>query len=164
MYPSKPILDQATSDRFQTLFDDGLYDEARAVLPPVNVPLLRKAVEWVEEQAALPYNGAWDQNDWARTLSTWESQKRGCGSAYCFAGYVSQTAYPEFADTSVITVNANTYKTSDIAMALLGLTDEHYLLGSRALRVPGIDRYLFQGDNSPEDIRAICEFVAGEKL
>lgn len=70
----------------------------------IDVPLLRKAVEWVEEQEALPpRQREWRQSVWrgvafrpagivqgplqaARVVSG----GRSCGTTYCVAGYIAE--------------------------------------------------------------------------
>lgn len=162
VYPVPPRVSHPIADQFLTLYCTERYDEARSLLPSPNIPLLRKGLEWVEEQAALPYHGSWDQESWVRSLTPGESSRRGCGTAYCYAGYVTQTVYPEFAHTHVIYLDYNRYETNLVAQALLGLTDEHMRLG---LVAPGGSGYgLFYGQNTAPEIRAICEFTAGEPL
>jgi len=86
----------------------------------INVPLLRKAVEWVEEQAKKPeIDREWGQQAWyrkpfayARYLmqeltdnSRQEFQARirhyshladHCGTTYCVAGYIGQLLDEEY--------------------------------------------------------------------
>lgn len=123
-------------------------------IPKVNVPLLRKAVEWVEEQAALPVETrTWFQGDWvvteARRLRD-HGHSAGCGTSYCVAGWVASQAYPELADSQSALVGDEVLYTSEVAAELLGLTS--------------YDHTLFWGGNSAADIRRIAEELAGEKL
>jgi hypothetical protein len=144
----------------------------------VNIPLLRKAVEWVEEQDKLPEaEREWDQTTWAGArfidpndpslvydsymlgsgeyYKTWDeiqrlAEQRGmtCGTAYCVAGWIGQQ-------------QDSAYKTTwnppgkppvdDFAQVVLGLTAEQ------------ADE-LFDEGNSAADIRRISESIAGEKL
>jgi hypothetical protein len=61
-------------------YDRGFPDES---LNP-DVPLLRKLVEWVEEQDKLPpEQKEWNQGEWIDRFAV-------CGTAYCSAGYIGQ--------------------------------------------------------------------------
>lgn len=105
----------------------------------VNVPLLRKAVEWVEEQDAIP-GGSWDQSVYVSTYAP-------CGTVYCVAGYVGQLTDPRFKDTEQV----NGLHVETVASKALGLTEFQA-------------RELFDEDNSAPDVRRIAERIAGEKL
>lgn len=53
-----------------------------------NIPLMRKALEWVEEQAELPLvKREWYQGAWRTSHRT---QMWSCGTAYCVAGYICE--------------------------------------------------------------------------
>ncbi|GAA3510338.1 hypothetical protein GCM10022234_00760 [Aeromicrobium panaciterrae] len=130
--------------------------------PQVNIPLLRKAVEWVEAEADKPLEICqWLQGDWinrpsdrARMVEHYRSDDEfavslraktpDCGTCYCIAGYVDQVILgnPEpFTDSYVETRAAEA----------LGLSDNQ------------ADR-LFHSDNTVEDVRALAEEFAGERL
>lgn len=128
----------------------------------VNIPLLRKAVEWVEYQAALPesqcewYQGAWimRQNGWYNEATQqWENAE--CGTAYCVAGYVAQLVDERFKDSQWITESDGTKAhSSRVAAEALGLPE------GRSYDVP----QLFAATNTAEDVRRIAEEIAGERL
>jgi nucleotide-binding universal stress UspA family protein len=109
-------------------------------LPAPNIPLLRKAVEWAEAEAAkTDGTSLWDQTIWAGDT--------GCGTAYCVAGW---TVY-EAAGRQDVRVGP---QVESEAQALVGLTDDE-------------SSDLFHPDNSIEDIRRIAEQIAaraGERL
>lgn len=132
-------------------------DEERRELsdqvPEVNVPLLRKAVEWVREQAALPRRqSAWYQGNWA---IAGEELGRECGTAYCVAGYVAQLSgevvtmggsWPRLVDD-----DGQDLAISEYAQAQLGLvTDEADAL--------------FAAANGLEDVEWVASQLAGEEL
>jgi hypothetical protein len=124
---------------------DGLRSTTRhhTVLPrpDINIPLLRKAVEWVEEQDAKPEaESAWMQ---AGTVIVHpERFGRTCGTAYCLAGYIA----------AMVTGQERPQEPISTAVEALGLDD--------AFAVQG----LFWGDNNAADIRWIAEQLAGEPL
>jgi hypothetical protein len=103
----------------------------------VNIPLLRKAVEWAEAEAAKPEGGLWDQ-------SWYITDDNACGTSYCIAGWVNvqngAEGYDQITDTSA---------------------------AAESLGIPvwrGEDGHLFDGGNSIEDVRRIAEEIAGERL
>lgn len=105
----------------------------------VNVPLLRKAVEWAEAEAAKPYSEfcQWDQAEWV--------QQTYCGTRFCIAGYVAQLQDARFAGSSV--VDGRTAQ--KVAAEALGC---------------GHASALFAVTNTIEDVRRIAEDLAGERL
>lgn len=125
----------------------------------VNIPLLRKAVEWAEAEAAKPFETReWDQTFWALPASPndpnvcgnpFQSQAvldrlRGevdCGTKFCVAGWIVHAA-----GEAVLYYDAATR-----AAELLGVT------------IDAADA-LFVADNSIEDVRRIAEELAGERL
>lgn len=118
----------------------------------VNIPLLRKAVEWAEAEAAKP-NGLWLQKWWVSPADTSDSylmalrQAHGltedCGTAYCIAGYVCHVEGIE------------TGQHAEEAARLLGIDPGK----SSAAFIP-----LFAAGNTIEDVRRIAEDIAGERL
>lgn len=130
----------------------------------VNIPLLRKAVEWVESQAALP--GAereWHQEIWfisaedTHLYTAWgkrlaEQALPSCGTACCVAGWVASQEEPLiYHHQSNMYYNRKGEEPAIAAARLLGLTD------SQA-------DHLFSASNSAADIRRIAEGIAGETL
>lgn len=135
----------------------------------VNIPLLRKCVEWVENEASKPaIDRRWWQNRYLtppRVLAGWLLQyqpgvnilneyelldqvETHCGTAFCVAGYVGQL-YEEryqFEDCP-----DGLGHVSEFAQKKLGLTSEQA-------------QKLFAGENSVHDIRRIAEQFAGEPL
>ena len=135
----------------------------------VNIPLLRKGLEWVEEQDALPeIDREWNQRDWITSplfrslalvyqrgrFSSPEAHKRAarqvaphCGTAYCFAGYIAQLENERYANQ----IEVDGVDVGDFAQEVLGLTQDQA-------------NELFEGDNTAEMIREICERFAGQRL
>ncbi len=128
----------------------------------VNVPLLRKAVEWAEAEAAKPNGGSWEQGAWFVATDEgdpnvvvpdwWDADSiryrremyektPECGTCFCIAGYTA------FMVDGVVDAR----------------TVEH-----RAARALGIDLddavVLFDANNTIADVRRIAEEIAGERL
>lgn len=130
----------------------------------VNVPLLRKALEWVEYQASLPLiDREWRQEGFItlpeniaammlKFTPVYEGTKleqvaNHCGTAYCVAGYVGQLLEPAYA----LDEFHGGQHVGEFAKQELGLTN-------------GQADALFDGCNSAQTIRALCEQFAGEAL
>ena len=139
----------------------------------VNVPLLRKGLEWVEWQDTLPIiDSEWNQGDYlisptvkAFTMVAGERYLGNhrltmleiealttrvaphCGSAYCFAGYVGQLEDARYAKTDEV----DGVHVGQFAQEQLGITEDQA-------------EALFSADNTAADIRAICESIVGEPL
>lgn len=138
--------------------------------PEVNIPLLRKAVEWVEQEAAKPaIDREWFQGAWvstpedlaheladglARSVDVYavsEALEPHCGTAFCLAGYVGQMLDARYA--AVDTVDG--VHVSDFAAVALGVDHEP----GEGERIP-----LFHSENTAADVRRIAESIAGERL
>jgi hypothetical protein len=139
--------------------------------PQPNIPLLRKAVEWVEEQEALPWiDRNWWQGDyyvdplfWATIMvctsangkyRTASAQRRAaqlvaphCGSAYCVAGKIGADLDERYATSQVV----DGVHVAAVAREALGLDD-------------GQAQLLFAGSNKAADIRRLAEEFAGQPL
>lgn len=142
-----------------------------------NIPLFRKAVEWVEEQEKKTEDREWEQSAWVS--APWLYFQEGemddikwCETAFCVAGKIAfdlgwnvewSTLYdgaherPDHVMSKVITTPSGEKETvyamaSDIAESALG---GRYDSGSRDL---------FGGSNTATDIRSIAEAICGEKL
>lgn len=115
--------------------------------PEVNIPELRKAVEWVEVEDARPeVESTWRQRTY---YTSGNSIGRTCDTAYCVAGYVVSLhySYVEMLQMGEVAVDNRAKK-------ILGLTYEE---GVR----------LFNAHNDAKDVRRIAEYIAaraGEKL
>lgn len=151
-----------------------------------NIPLLRKAVEWVEGQEALNEGREWHQADWVVFPSLSSIQRGGwCETAFCVAGKIAFD----------LGWNIEMEKTSEAFMGPKGqeervyayastimsktITDENgdqekvyayasdiaeQALGQRYVDQPHYVGDLFGGGNTAADIRRIAETIAGEKL
>ena len=129
----------------------------------VNVPLLRKVVEWAETEDAKPVSlcqweqqsfvTSYDEQEHARQMveeTVWAkddsyyarlaSKVPECGTCYCIAGYVNEMHGNEPSDWRA-------------AANLLGIPFDNG-------RLP----MLFASGNTIEDVRRIAEDIAGEKL
>lgn len=118
----------------------------------INIPLLRKAVEWVEEQDAKPYeNRQWHQSQWrtpAKVAASVYGKAADCGTCYCVAGYVAELVGTEWNTVNWVQ-STDGRLAHDIAAEALGLT---------------ATGRLFDGDNTAADVRRIAEDLTGEKL
>lgn len=120
--------------------------------PIPNIPLLRKAVEWVEAQDALPeHERQWLQamyvlpaeapGTWLARLRATYNRPASCGTCYCVAGKIQHD----------LTGSENEVTARRVAMEALGLTDDQAFA-------------LFAGGNTAADVRRIAEDIAGERL
>lgn len=109
----------------------------------VNIPLLRKAVEWAEAEAAKPdrYCEWWQ----ASYKLDGEDIGRECETCYCIAGYVVHL-------NGGLPPDGDYEDYDEIAANLLGIDTDHHNFGSG----------LFNGDNKIEDVRRIAEQIAAE--
>lgn len=124
----------------------------------VNIPLLRKVVEWAEVEAAKPLElSAWYQKNWAVPVTDFPfyDEKLGyyhkapeCGACFCIAGYTGQVAGITISKSGAFVDGQHV---SDFARTALGLT------GDQA-------ETLFDAENTIEDVRRIAEEIAGERL
>jgi hypothetical protein len=113
----------------------------------VNIPLLRKAVEWAEAEAAKPVEQCqWYQGYWAVPA---EIIKRDCGTCYCIAGRVLHDAGLPIDDYSA-------ENNARAAAGLLGIDWEEAMYGG-----------LFSASNDIQAVRRKAEEIAaaaGESL
>lgn len=125
-----------------------------------NVPLLRKAVEWVEEQEQLDWedeNRVWWQKTYVVAKAVLTSVRNGtvgqlsqqaidCQTVYCVAGKICVDLY----GVDVVR-RMEPHQISNTARRELGI---------------GYDQAneLFYGSNNAEDIRELCEQFAGQHL
>ena len=124
-----------------------------------NIPLLRKMVEWVEEQAQLTENREWYQADWivapSEYLGLADEAENWCGTACCVAGKVALMDgwKPAFFSglATTVTKDGEYREVKEVAAELLGIPDY------------GVHP-LFDGNNTAADIRRIAEEIAGEPL
>jgi hypothetical protein len=125
--------------------------------PVPNLPLLRKAVEWVEEQAAKPErHRGWYQPAWRETASELD---RDCGTCYCLAGHVVESSGATWLDDETVAPEPGDFP------------EKYEFVGHRARLLLGLTRdeghSLFRGVNSAADIRRIAERIAaraGDRL
>lgn len=118
--------------------------------PEVNIPLLRKAVEWAEAEAAKPKSQSlWHQGAWSETA--------GCGTAYCIAGYVAQVVDARYEQSQ----NVEGVHVSNFAAEALGIGGQVDSCGQENCTCT-VD--LFSASNTIADVRRIAEDIAGERL
>lgn len=123
----------------------------------INEPLLRKMVEWVEEQDAHPET---TREWWQRRYLLSEPRRvmyyqheTGCGTAYCIAGKIAATLDPAYEKDEWGATRGTSFlvHASRIAREELGLTDVQ------------ADR-LFHAENSAPRIRQLAEEFVGHAL
>ena len=121
----------------------------------VNIPLLRKAVEWAEAEAAKPWEiSEWNQTAWETApenvvqidRETWTpisgaKKSPECGTCYCVAGFIVKS------EGASSRRSGWSRPAADLLGIDLNTADE-----------------LFDAANSIEDIRRIAESIAGERL
>lgn len=116
--------------------------------PAPNLPLLRKVMDWVTEQAGKHYGSSeWDQTMWVNGGAE-------CGTSYCVAGYVCHVSGADFIDGENVAYQGRVTGAGELARQLLGLSH------SESLR-------MFRGNNRLPDVRAVAAEVAeraGEPL
>lgn len=123
----------------------------------IDVPLLRKAVEWVEAEAQKEWRDReWIQGSWFMVR---ESDTGFCGTACCVAGWVAMQdesvtmevgPYGEPTDR-VTTSGGHTMHVAEYARDRLGLEEWEADV-------------LFSGANDAEDIRHLAEQFVGDEL
>lgn len=149
--------------------------------PTPNTPLMRKTVEWVEEQDKLSVEESqWRQGDWCTTkvvcdgelfslqsygttvedLGLWAGtyEEVKCGTAFCVAGKIAYDAGLDMDTQGVIVSSEDPH--------LSGYIGEHcseYAEDALGLE-PWQSTQLFSGSNGAEDIRRMCEAWTKEKL
>lgn len=121
--------------------------------PTPDIPRLRKAVEWVEAEATKPRP---QDRQWYQSNYFIRRPELTCGTAYCVAGMIAledgwTPEWKEFATATLVTKDGFTDSVHNVAKAALGLTDTQAFS-------------LFAGTNRAEDVRAVAERIAGERL
>lgn len=131
----------------------------------VDVPLLRKAVEWAEAEAAKPAEECgWYQASYVMPVRHGDGSPvaffgeddsmilkseeiNGCGTAFCIAGWVYWQA------------------TGAIVLDSLGRAPDVDTFARKALGITSAQASdLFSGCNSIDRVRSVAEEIAGERL
>lgn len=125
----------------------------------LNIPLLRKMVEWAETEDLLDEAREWDQTTWLHM----ETRSGYCDTTMCIAGKVASDAgwKPIFyGDGSASSAQKDgvTEEIRVIAINELGLANAVDSEGNVATWA------LFEASNCAADIRRIAEDLAGERL
>ncbi len=125
----------------------------------VNIPVLRKAVEWIEEQAKIPWRDrVWDQTRWVGNQRTPDinldhiyGATGVCGTTYCMAGYIAQSNGWTPVGMDAFWKDGVTKRAAVIAREILNIERDDAGL-------------LWFAPNDPVIIRERAEEIAGEKL
>jgi hypothetical protein len=117
----------------------------------VNIPLLRKAVEWAEAEAMKPPELCeWNQQMFVSGETATSRQRMGkatdCGTCYCIAGWVALQ----------VGEDPRGIDPDSVAAKALGIPNNWL--------DEGLNEHLFDASNSIEDVRRIAESLAGERL
>jgi hypothetical protein len=130
--------------------------------PVPNLPVLRKANEWVQAEALLPLaEREWEQSSWMITaperklyaVYVTKAEREAwlkCGTAYCVAGYVASLDGPVSRTPEGVVIAHDGTQVSEYAQQVLGLT------GYEA-------EELFEGDNSASFIDGFIREVFAEQ-
>lgn len=138
--------------------------------PTPNIPLLRKGVEWAEEQEQLVGLRMWNQDFWFRTLDRKLAKQNMydplCETGMCIAGFVVTEMEFEISFDPASGIDEGGYYCASYAFdPATGITDQISNIATRELGITEEQsRILFDGINSAHDIRRISEEIAGEKL
>ena len=132
----------------------------------INVPLFRKTVEWVEEQAQLAVKDRrWYQPAYVQMniLAAQEDLNDPlCGTAMCFAGKIAIDA--GWKPVLISVDSANGIVEADTAEKD-GVTRDIDIIACDELGINEWDlNSLFDGTNDAADIRSIAEGIVGERL
>jgi hypothetical protein len=127
--------------------------------PARNLPLLRKANEWVQAEALLPLpEREWEQSSWMITPSerklyavyVTKAEREAwikCGTAYCIAGYVASLFGPVHRTPEGVVIAHDGSQVDQYAAVALGLTgyeaDELFEGDNSASFIDGFIRNLF---------------------
>lgn len=150
--------------------------------PQVNIPLLRKQVETVEREAALPrHKRGWVQSMWItvrnavgvrdkRSVPGYTGDERvyigrlspQCGTAGCLAGNtVMDAGYDTFMFVEMSDGRA-------VAATIIDEDGDEISVVNKACELLGLTPAqgdaLFEGSNNAERIRLLAEDIAGERL
>lgn len=137
----------------------------------VNIPLLRKVVEWVEEQEALTEGRVWYQEAWLadasdEELSSLNDAYVSCGTVYCVAGKIALDAGWRIMHTADGRINDWTVEKDGMQMEVRSVAARELGLEADVLVYdPSTDvERLFEASNSAARVRAVAEDIAGEPL
>lgn len=119
-----------------------------------NLPLLRKAVEWVTAQAALPPpDRQWYQGSWRMS---WPDAP--CDTTYCVAGYICEINGAQWADDSSVVSEPE-------ELAAFNYGEKTVVTASyRARRLLGIEEFeardLFEAGNDSRRVVEVASRIA----
>lgn len=136
----------------------------------VNVPLLRKVVEWAEAEASKPLPiREWEQGAWMILPEAFDEPMEDdqgelffkdpeCGTCFCIAGKTVELSLEEGEN-----MDSSCVESPD------GFTESIPMRAARELGIPRdagpfIISRLFHAENSIADVRRIAEDIAGERL
>lgn len=121
------------------------------------IPLLRKGVEWVEEQDRLdPEIREWVQGDWVVSEEERVSvnlHRPECGTGRCLAGFLGMQLNPQaFKDKWEAETEIGWHTVDTYVERKMGIDPFHN------------GGYLWDGNNDAKSIRRIAENIAGQSL
>lgn len=137
-----------------------IFDTMEPLTSKPNVPLLRKMVEWAEEQEGLTFNAGgqrvWDQALWFGQVTGRRGAQDWCRTTACIAGQVAliEGWTPVFDDdgyADTVELDGERRLVAEVAARTLGLD------AAQAIR-------LFRSTNDAATVRMVAEEIAGERL
>jgi len=124
--------------------------------PELDLPLLRKAVEWVQEQAKRPSG----EREWIQ--GAWRVSGLECGTAYCVAGYVANICGSQWMGDEYLAPEPG-----DPLGPCLPDETEVTRVSDRAQKLLGLTRFeangLFYAENGVEAILLIARDIAADR-
>lgn len=117
------------------------YDYEPPIVPELNIPLLRKQLEWADSENAKAKRG--EQSEWDQTA--W------CGTSCCIAGHTALDLGWQHIDTTAAVKGDVVSGVRDIAKAGLGLTSCEADL-------------LFAGDNDIDTLWSVAREITGGEV
>jgi hypothetical protein len=145
----------------------------------VNIPLLRKIVEWVEEQGDLPYHlSEWDQQMWVKDSACRRYEIKIAARDYDETKDPWDYDYWEERLAKSVGHESDCGTSYCAAGRIASWHDPDYLTTARPEDKPHADTFaaqllgvdsrdataLFGANNTPETFRQIAEEIAGERL
>jgi hypothetical protein len=136
----------------------------------INTPLLRKAVEWVEEQAALDVSARqWRQSSWIAPAVTFDEVAVNDDHEFYQAFTVEPTCRTKACVAGKLVLDAGYTRFRRVDWSIDSVMTENGweqipVVARRLLGAENFDGGLFDLSNTAEDVRRIAEDIAGEKL
>lgn len=140
----------------------------------MDIALLRKAVDWVDEQTQLPKaDREWYQGNW-RALNEYLVEGDRCQTTFCVAGYLAEIGGGEWVQADPSHGHAHLLFATEGESGAFDMTEYARPVVTawrRAANLLGIEEGqvddMFGGNNDADDIRRMATYLArtyGEEL